>query len=100
MSSVILSFSFFINKQGVANKNLLYSTGNSTEHSNGLYGKKNLKKGAGICLCITGSLCCIPEINTTLYINYIPIKISKKDKEGKSTEPNGQGERKELQDIL
>ena len=32
MSSVTLSFGFFINKQGVANKNLLYSTGNFTEY--------------------------------------------------------------------
>ena len=25
-------------------------------------------------MCITESLCCIPETNTTLYINYTPIK--------------------------
>ena len=28
----------------------------------------------GICICITESLCCTPEIDTTLYINYTPIK--------------------------
>ena len=32
---------------------------------------------------ITESLCCIPETNTTLYINYISIKI-KQDKNKKS----------------
>ena len=28
-----------------------------------------------ICVCITASLCCTPEPNKTLQINYIPIKI-------------------------
>ena len=28
---------------------------------------------------ITDSLCCTPETNTTLYINYTPIKIFKKE---------------------
>ena len=27
-----------------------------------------------ICVCITESLCCTPEMNTTLYTNYTPIK--------------------------
>ena len=29
-------------------------------------------------MCITESLCCAPETNTTLYINYTPIKFIKK----------------------
>ena len=32
-----------------------------------------------ICICITDSLCYIPEANTTLQINYTPINIKKKD---------------------
>ena len=28
-----------------------------------------------VCLCITESYCCTPEINTTLLINYTPIHI-------------------------
>ena len=31
-----------------ANEDLLYSTGNSAQYSNGLYGKKDLKKGGYI----------------------------------------------------
>ena len=33
-----------------------------------------------ICICVTDSLCCTAETNTTLYINYTPIKIKKKKK--------------------
>ena len=28
---------------------------------------------------ITDLLCCVPEINTTLYVSYIPIKFFKKE---------------------
>ena len=31
-------------------------------------------------MCITESLCCAPETNTILQINYISIKIKKKKK--------------------
>ena len=34
--------------------------------------EKNLKKDA--CMCITDLLCCTPEANTTLLINYTPLK--------------------------
>ena len=34
---------------------------------------KEFEKRLDICICITESLCCIPEANTTLLINYIPI---------------------------
>ena len=34
--------------------------------------EKNLKKNTYI--CVTESLCCTPETNTTLYINYTSIK--------------------------
>ena len=33
-------------------------------------------------MCITESLCCAPETNTILQINYISIKIKKKKKKG------------------
>ena len=35
----------------------------------------------GIYVCITDSVCCTPETNATLQINYISIKIFKKVKE-------------------
>ena len=35
----------------------------------------------GIYICITDSVCCTPETNATLQINYISIKIFKKVKE-------------------
>lgn len=37
--------------------------------------KKNLKR-VDICKCITDSLCCTPETDTTLYINCTPIEIN------------------------
>ena len=37
-------------------------------------------KRVDICICITDSLCCISETNTTLSINYTPIKINLKRK--------------------
>ena len=36
------------------------------------YMGKNLKI---MDMCITESLCCIPETNTTLHINYTPIQL-------------------------
>ena len=46
----------------IANKDLLYSTGNSIQYSLITYMRKELN----ICICITESLCCTPEINITL----------------------------------
>ena len=34
---------------------------------------KIIWKGIDPCICITESLCCTPETNTTLLINYVPI---------------------------
>ena len=48
----------------VTNKNLLYSTGNSTQYSVKAYMGKESKRQVGICLI--NSLCCTPETNTTL----------------------------------
>ena len=31
-----------------------------------------------ICICITDSFCCTPETNTTLSVNYTPIKFNLK----------------------
>ena len=36
----------------ITNKDLLYSTGNSTQHSAMVYMEKNLK-GVNVCICIT-----------------------------------------------
>ena len=61
----------------ITNENLLYSSGNSTEVLCG-----NLKwgvwKGRGTGIHLTDSLCCTVEANTTLWSNYIPIKINLK----------------------
>ena len=50
----------------ITNKNLLYSTGNSTPYSVMAYMGKASKKRVDVCICITDSLRCIPETNTTL----------------------------------
>ena len=51
----------------ITNKNLLYSTENSTQYSVMVYmGKESKKKRVDIGICITDSLCCTPETNTTL----------------------------------
>ena len=54
----------------MTNKDLLYNTGNYTQYSVITYMGKNLKKNGYmyiyINLCITDSLCCTPENNTTL----------------------------------
>ena len=38
---------------------------------------KTIWKRIDTCICITESLCCAPEINTTLLINYTPISFKK-----------------------
>ena len=43
---------------------------------NNLIGKRIWKR-IHICICITESLCCTPETNTTLLINYTPIENKK-----------------------
>ena len=45
----------------ITNKDLLYSTGNSTQYSVITYMRKESEK-----VYITESLCCTPETNTTL----------------------------------
>ena len=47
----------------ITNKDLLYSTGNSTQYFVMAYmGKERVD----ICICMTDSLCCTPETNATL----------------------------------
>ena len=50
----------------ITSKNLLYSTGKSTQYSVMAYMGKESKKRVDICICITNSLCCTPESNTAL----------------------------------
>ena len=51
----------------VNNKHLLYSTENNTHHFIRTYnGKKSEKEYIHTYVCITDSLCCIPETNTIL----------------------------------
>ena len=44
----------------------MYNTGKSTQYSVMASMGKNLKRRVDMCICITGSLCYTPEINTTL----------------------------------
>ena len=50
----------------ITNKNLLYNTENSTQYSVMTYMGIESKKKVDICICITDSLCCTAETNTTL----------------------------------
>ena len=52
-----------------------------TEHThyNSLYGKRSWQR-RNICICITESLCYTSETTTTLWINYPPIKLRRKEK--------------------
>ena len=49
----------------ITNEDLLYSTQNYTQYFSIIYKGKEPKK-IDICVCITGSLCCMPETNTKL----------------------------------
>ena len=54
-------------------QDLLRSAGNSTQYFIITYIEKNLKKNGYICICITESVCCPPEINAILQVNCTPI---------------------------
>ena len=56
----------------INNKVLLYSTGNYIQYPVINHNGKNMNKNAYI--CVTESLCCRAEINTTLQINYTSVK--------------------------
>ena len=56
----------------INNKVLPYSTGNYIQHPVKNHNGKECEKNIDI--CITESLCCTAEINTTLCINYTSIK--------------------------
>ena len=56
----------------INNKVLLYSTGNYIQYPMINHSQKEYEKN--VYICITESLCCIAEMNTTLYINYTSIK--------------------------
>ena len=59
---------------GINNKVPLYSTGNYIQYPMINHNGKGYEKEY---ICITESLCCTAEINTTLYINYTLIKLQK-----------------------
>ena len=50
----------------ITNKDLPYSTGNSTHYSVIAYMGKESKKRVDICICITDSLCCTAETNNII----------------------------------
>ena len=62
------------------NKDLLYSTGHYIQYLVITYSGKEYEKHIYIYICITESLCCTPETNTTLLINYTPIKKKQTNK--------------------
>ena len=57
----------------INSKDLLYSTGNYTQHSVITYMGKESEKRIDICIYTTESFCCTPESNTTLSVNYTSI---------------------------
>ena len=62
----------------------MYSTGNYSQYLVITYNGKKSEKKKDMCICITESLCCMPETNTTLnqlYFNNF-FKLS-----GKATSP-------------
>ena len=52
--------------EGLANRDLLYRTQNSTQCSVIVYVSKESERGSSICTWITESLCCTAEMNPTL----------------------------------
>ena len=57
--------------KNVSPRDLMYSAGNCTQYFVTTYkGKASEKEHIYIYICIIESLCCTPEINTILEINY------------------------------
>ena len=50
-----------------------YTTGNAVQYSVITQMLKEFEKRIDPYVCITASLCCTPESNITLLINYIPV---------------------------
>lgn len=67
---------FTLYRKYVTNKNLPFSTRNSTEHPVMASMEKNLKKKrVDVCICMTDPLRCTAEANRTLEFSYSSIKI-------------------------
>ena len=62
----------FIYRMVINNKVLLHTTGNYVQYLMINHMEKNVEKNA--CICITESLCCLVEMNTTLEITHTSIK--------------------------
>ena len=62
---------------GWTNKFLLYTTENYSQYPEINHNRKESKKGYGY-ICITKSICCTPEINTTFKSTLPQLKIKKK----------------------
>ena len=59
----------------VTNKNLLHSTGNSDQYYVVAWMGGEFGGRMDTCVCITESLCCLPETITTLFIGYTLTQI-------------------------
>ena len=59
-----MNINIILNIRQITNKDLLYVTGTSTQYSVINFKRKESKKRMNT--CITESLCCIPETDTTL----------------------------------
>ena len=59
----------------VTNKNLLHSTGNSAQYYVVAWMGGEFGGRMDTCVCITESLCCLPETITTLLIGYTLTQI-------------------------
>ena len=60
----------------ISNKVLLYSIGNYIQYPVINHSRKEYEKEC-VYICITESLGCIPEANTTLQVNYTSMKVNK-----------------------
>ena len=49
----------------IINRDILYSTVNSTQYSVVTYMGKESEQKRDICICVTESTCCTPEINSS-----------------------------------
>ena len=69
-------------RKQITNKDLPYTTGNCIQYHVTIYNWKESEKEVCVCVCVcvcvTELLCCTPESNTILYINYTSV-FSKKN---------------------
>ena len=66
----------------IANRDLLYTTGNSVQCQSPVLDRKGVCTRMDRCVCMAGSLHCSPETTTTFLISYATIQKLKKKLDG------------------